>query len=241
MEKSACSSLSLGERLVVALDGVDINRACDLVDQLADLGPSFKIGYQLLFSGGLELAQGLASQGLKVFLDAKLYDIPATVERGTRTLARHGFWCMTAHAQAQNIAGAVRGAQGTDLKILGVTVLTSMDQEDLAADGLTGHLTDQVVRRAGQALDAGAEGLIASPKEVAVLRDQFGSAPLIITPGVRPTRSAAGDQVRTTTPAQAMAAGADALVIGRPIVRAPQPLDAAKSVLEEIARSLSYR
>lgn len=234
MDHSANSSLSLSERLVVALDVKDLNQARGLVDQLADLGLVFKIGYHSLFSGGLELAQDLARQGVKVFLDAKLYDIPATVEGGTRALAQHGFWCMTAHAQAQNIAGALRGAEGTDLKILGVTVLTSMTGQDLAADGLPQDMGAQVLRRAGQALGAGAHGLIASPHEVPTLRAQFGQAPLIITPGVRPAGSDAGDQARIMTPAKAIAAGADALVIGRPIVQADQPLDMAKSILDEI-------
>ncbi len=238
MDDRANSSLTLGERLVIALDISDLDRARALVDQLADLGPVFKIGYHSLFSGGLELAQDLARQGVKVFLDAKLHDIPATVEGGTRALARHGFWCMTAHAWAQNIAGAVKGAEGTGLKILGVTVLTSMTQADLAADGLSDEMADQVLRRAGQALDAGAHGLIASPHEAPALRDQFGPAPLIITPGVRPAGSDAGDQARIMTPAKAIAGGADALVIGRPIVQAAQPLDMAKSILDEIETAL---
>jgi len=230
--------LSLAERLVVALDVSDIDGAKALVDDLADMGLVFKIGYHSLFSGGLELAQDLARQGLKVFLDAKLYDIPATVEGGTRALAQHGFWCMTAHAQAQNIAGAVKGAEGTAMKILGVTVLTSMTQGDLAADGLAQDLAAQVRTRAGQALGAGAHGLIASPHEARDLRNAFGSGPLLITPGVRPAGSAAGDQARIMTPAQAIAAGADALVIGRPIVQAAHPSDMAQQVLDEISSAL---
>lgn len=230
--------LTLSERLVIALDVSDMTAARHLVDTLHPLEPIFKIGYHSLFGGGLALAQDLARQEVKVFLDAKLYDIPATVEGGTRALAAMGFWCMTAHAQAQNIAGAMAGAKGSDLRILGVTVLTSMDQTDLAADGLDRPVADQVIIRAHQAIQAGAHGLIASPHEVTTLREKFGPAPLIITPGVRSTGSQAGDQVRVMTPGKAIQAGADALVIGRPIIQAPDPLAAAKAILDEISTAL---
>ena len=238
MENLANTPLTLGERLVIALDVSDLDRARALVDQLQPLQPIFKIGYHSLFSGGLDLAKDLARQGVKIFLDAKLHDIPATVEGGTRALAAGGFWCMTAHATAQNIAGAVAGAKGSDLRILGVTVLTSMTQEELGADGIKADMQDQVLRRASQALGAGAHGLIASPHEVTALRDQFGPKPLIITPGVRPAGSAAGDQKRIMTPGQAIHAGADALVIGRPIIQAASPPDMAKQVLDAIHSAL---
>ena len=230
--------LSLNERLVIALDVATVDRARALAAELADLGPIFKIGYHTLFSGGLSLAQDLARQGLKVFLDAKLHDIPQTVEGGTRALAAQGYWCMTAHAQAQNITSAVAGAAGTSMKILGVTVLTSMTDQDLTEDGIPHSAADQVGRRAAQALGAGGHGLIASPLEVPTLRAVHGSAPLIITPGVRPANSDKGDQARTQTPAEAIHAGADALVVGRPIVQASSPLDAARRILDEIANAL---
>ena len=226
--------LSLSERLVLALDVDTIDTAKRLVDDLADLGPVFKIGFHTLFSGGLDLAADLARQGLKIFLDAKLYDIPATVTGGTRALAAQGYWCMTAHAQAQNIAGAVKGAGDSPMRILGVTVLTSMDQGDLNADGLGDTVAGQVIRRAGQALGAGAHGLIASPMEVAALRNRFGDSPLLITPGVRPSGADQGDQARVMTPGQAIRAGADALVVGRPIIQADAPKDMARRILDEI-------
>lgn len=238
MSERGGANLQLEERLVVALDVGHMDAAKALLDQLADLAPVFKFGYHTLFNGGLALAADLARQGIKIFLDAKLHDIPATVEGGTRALAAQGYWCMTAHAVAQNIAGAVMGAEGTDLKILGVTVLTSMTDQDLAADQIGNPMAAQVLHRAGQALGAGAHGLIASPLEVAALRERFDAAPLIITPGVRPKGADQGDQARTMTPGEAIRAGADALVIGRPIIKAPNPLDAARSALDEINTAL---
>ena len=141
---------------------------------------------------------------------------------------------MTAHAQAQNIAGAVKGAKDSQMRILGVTVLTSMTEQDLEADGIGASIESQVLRRADQALGAGAHGLIASPLEVMALRDRFGAAPLLITPGVRPSGTDQGDQARVMTPGEAIKAGADALVIGRPIVKAMSPKDSARRILDEI-------
>ncbi|MGB0784566.1 MAG: orotidine-5'-phosphate decarboxylase [Alphaproteobacteria bacterium] len=234
MQRQESVNLSLSDRLIVAMDVRDLDKAKRLVDELTDLSPVFKFGYHNIFSGGLDLARNLARQGVKVFLDAKLHDIPKTVEGGTRSLAHNGFWCMTAHANYQNIKGAVTGAEGTDLKILGVTVLTSMDKIDLEKDGIKSNIADQVLVRSTQALNAGAHGLIASPLEVAALRKRFGDTPLIITPGIRPVGSAVDDQVRITTPKEAIKAGADALVIGRPILGAPNPLDAASAILDQI-------
>ena len=230
--------LTLAERLIVALDVHDLDQARALVDQLHPLAPVVKIGFHSLFSGGLDLARDLARQGIKVFLDAKLYDIPATVESGARALAQNGFWCMTAHGISQNIRAAVAGTAGTDLRVLGVTVLTSMDQSHLSADGLERSVQDQVLLRAAQTLTAGAQGLIASPHEVTTLRQQFGDSPIIITPGIRPRGSAGDDQVRIMTPGQAIAAGADALVIGRPLIQSAAPRDTAQSILDEIAHAL---
>ncbi len=234
-------SLSLAERLVVAVDVADSDQAKALIDQLADLGPIFKFGFHTLFGGGLDLARDLARQGHKVFLDAKLHDIPQTVEGGVRALARQGFWCLTAHGLSQNIAAAVAGAAGTDLKILGVTVLTSMGARDLHRDGITRSVADQVRVRAAQTLQAGAHGLIVSPLEVAGLRAECGDGPLLITPGIRPPGSDQGDQRRVATPGEAIAAGADALVVGRPILAASDPLDAAKTLLDQIQSALNSR
>ena len=238
MDEKLKTNLTLEERLVVALDVGHMDAAKALVDELADLGPVFKFGYHTLFNGGLSLAADLARQGVKIFLDAKLHDIPATVEGGTRALAAQGYWCMTAHAVAQNVAGAVKGAVDTDLKILAVTVLTSMTEQDLLADQIERPMDNQVLHRAGQALGAGAHGLIASPLEVAALRKRFDAAPLIITPGVRPKGSDQGDQARTMTPGEAIKVGADALVIGRPIIKADSPRDAAHQALDEINSAL---
>ncbi len=226
---------------MVALDVADLDQAKALIDQLADLGPIFKFGFHTLFSGGLDLARDLARQGHKVFLDAKLHDIPQTVEGGVRALARQGFWCLTVHGLNQNVAAAVAGAAGTDLKILGVTVLTSMRARDLRRDGMTRSLADQVRIRAAQTLQTGAHGLIASPLEVATLRANVGNRPLLITPGIRPKGSDQGDQRRVATPAKAIAAGADALVVGRPILAASNPLDAAKTILDQIQSALNSR
>lgn len=224
------------DRLIVALDLPDVREAETAVARLGDRGRFYKIGYQLMPVGGLDLARRLSADGKKVFLDFKLHDIGATVERGARSIARLGADFLTVHAEPDVLEGAVAG-RGDDrrLKILAVTVLTSLDQAALARSGIAMDVEDLVLMRAGFAAEAGADGVIASAAEARAIRRRFGDRLLIVTPGVRPAGAAADDQKRVATPAEAIAAGADYLVIGRPIVAAADPAAAAAAILAEIA------
>jgi orotidine-5'-phosphate decarboxylase len=224
------------QKIIVALDLPDIYAAEGLVSALGEDGRFYKIGYQLIPVGGLDLARKLSNLGKKVFLDFQFHDIGATVERGTRSVAQLGADFLTVHAEPDALKGAVAG-RGDDerLKILGVTVLTSLTQQSLLESGVAIKLSDLVLKRAEFAAKAGADGVIASPEEAPALRARFGKDFLIVTPGVRPKGAAANDQKRVATPADAIRAGADYLVIGRPIVEADDPALAARAVAEEIS------
>jgi len=223
------------ERLIVALDTPDTRAAEAVIATLGSRGVFYKIGYQLMPLGGFDLAQRLSVLGKRVFIDAKFLDIGATVERGTRSVAALGADFLTVHADRDAVAGAVAG-RGDDprLKIIAVTVLTSQTQESLAAGGIATPLADLVLRRAEIAAAAGADGVVASPQEARAIRDRFGDRLLIVTPGVRPQGAALDDQARAATPAAAIAAGADYLVVGRPIVNAADPVAAAAAIIAEI-------
>ena len=223
-------------RLIVALDLPDATRARALVDTLGPAVGFYKIGLGLLAGGGLDLARTLKSQGRRVFLDLKLFDIGATVEAAARGLAALGADFLTVHGDPQIVAAAVRGRGEAPLRILAVTVLTSLDRADLDAAMIApGDLADVTVERARRALAAGADGVIASPREAAAIRALPGArGRLVVTPGVRPEGSAAGDQKRTATPSQAIRAGADHIVVGRPIVAAPDPAAAARAILADL-------
>ncbi|MBB4657976.1 orotidine-5'-phosphate decarboxylase [Parvularcula dongshanensis] len=221
-------------RLIVALDLPSVEEAETLIALLADAVSVYKVGYQLLPLGGYELARRLHARGKGVFVDAKLLDIGATVERGVRSIARNGADMVTVHADPDTIEGAAQGRGDAALDILAVTVLTSWDGEALRAHGIEGSVLDLVLRRAEMAAVHGADGVIASAGEARAIRERFGDTLKIVTPGIRPKGAAADDQKRITTPAEAIAAGADRLVVGRPIVQAADPVGAARDIVAEI-------
>lgn len=224
------------DRLIIALDLPTVADARAMVDRIGSAGSFYKIGYQLMPVGGIDLARELSDAGRKVFLDFKFHDIGATVERGVRSVVRLGGDFLTVHAEPDVLKGAIDG-RGDDrrLKILGVTVLTSLTQASLAESGIAMKLEDLVLHRAEFAAKAGADGVVASAREAAAIRARFGDALLIVTPGVRPVGASADDQKRIVTPAEAIRAGADHLVVGRPIVGAKDPAAAARAITAEIA------
>jgi orotidine-5'-phosphate decarboxylase len=222
------------EKLIIALDVVSCDDARRLVDHLGDEASFYKIGYRLAFSGGLELARELIRNGYKVFLDLKLHDIGNTVEEGVRALSEFGATFLTVHAYPQTMRAAVKGAAGSDLKILGVTVLTSYDEWDMKEAGYSFSPSELVIKRALQAKEAGMDGLVCSAAEVAQVRGLTGPSLSLVTPGIRPLGSQAGDQKRITTPAQALKDGADYLVIGRPITASAAPREAVLEILREM-------
>lgn len=223
------------DRLIVALDVPDIDSARVLVATLGDAVGFYKIGLELAFVGGLSFARSLVEAGKKVFLDLKLHDIATTVERATAQVAGSGATYLTVHAFPQTMAAAVAGVGDHPLGILGVTVMTSYDDGDLSRAGYSIGVRDLVARRADQAVEAGIAGLILSAQEVHAMRRRVGRKLRLVTPGIRAAGDAAGDQKRVMTPAAALAAGADHLVIGRPITRADDPRAAAERMLGEIA------
>ena len=227
------------DRLIIALDLPTTDEARGVVACLGEDGTFYKIGYQLMPIGGLDLATALSEAGKKVFLDFKFHDIGATVERGVRSVVKLGGDFLTVHAEPDVLKGAVAG-RGDDkrLKILGVTVLTSLTQESLAAGGISMKLEDLVLRRAEFAAEAGADGVVASAREAEAIRTRFGAALAIVTPGVRPAGAALDDQKRVVTPAAAIGAGADHLVVGRPVIAAADPAASARAIHAEIASAL---
>jgi orotidine-5'-phosphate decarboxylase len=225
------------DRLIVSLDLPSIREAEAVV---ATLGPSvtfYKIGYQLAFAGGVPFAAGLIAAGKQMFLDLKLHDIGNTVAKGVESVAQMGATFLTVHAYPQTMKSAMEGARGSSLRILAVTVLTSFDDADLMEAGYRMNVAELAARRAQQARDIGIDGLVCSPEEVASLRSITGKGMALVTPGIRPIGSAAGDQKRFTTPAKAIAGGADYLVVGRPIVDAPDPKAAAEAIVAEIEQA----
>lgn len=235
-------SLAARDRLIVALDLPDLAAARDMIARLGDSVSFYKIGMELAYSGaGLDLARDLARAGKKVFIDLKLHDIPNTVERATRQLAQLGATFATVHAYPQTMAAARKGAAGSDLKLLAVTVMTSYDDADLAAAGYAFGVRDLIARRALQAREAGIDGLVMSPEEAEAMRATLGPDMIIVTPGVRPAGAAAGDQKRVMTPTLAIAAGADHLVVGRPVTEAADPKAAADAIVAEIESGLTLR
>ncbi len=227
-------------RLIVALDVPSVDEARALVEALGDSVGVYKIGLELLFSGGFALAQELANRGRAVFVDAKLLDIEATVERATAAIARMGVSFLTVHAlDGKTLQAAVRGRGESSLKLLGVTVLTNLSESDLIEQCVGHPLPEVVLHRAKLAHEAGFDGAVASGHEAASIRKACGPDFLIVTPGVRPQGASKQDQARAVTPALAIQSGADYLVVGRPITRAQDPRAAAEAVAAQIAAALS--
>lgn len=226
------------ERLIVALDLPSVEVAEAMIARLGDAVIFYKIGYQLAYAGGLPLVGKLADQGKKVFIDLKLHDIGNTVARGVESIARLGASFLTVHAYPQTMKAAVEGRAGSNLSILAVTVLTSYNDDDLHAAGYRLDVSELVEARARQALAIGIDGLVSSPEEASALRKIVGAEMRLVTPGIRPAGAASGDQKRIMTPARAIAAGADYLVVGRPVLEATDPRVAAESIQAEIATAL---
>lgn len=220
------------KRLIVALDVPTAAEALTLADTLAPQVGFFKVGLQLFLDAGFSVCDALARRGHQVMLDLKFHDIPQTVALTTAQLANHDIALATVHGYPQVVAAAAKAKGRT--KILAVTVLTSLGHEELAQSGFAGTLADLVVLRAETSLAAGADGIVCSPLEAALLRKTVGPKPLIVTPGIRPLDSARDDQTRTATPQAAIAAGADYIIVGRPITKAADPAAAARAILQEI-------
>ncbi len=226
--------LDARDRLILALDVPSIAAAENLVERLGDEVRFYKIGYQLAYAGGLPFAENLIRAGKKVFLDLKLHDIGNTVAQGVESVARLGATFLTIHAYPQTMKAAVKARSG-GLRILAVTVLTSYDDADLAAAGYDFTVSELVAERAAQARDIGIDGLVCAATEAHDLRPVVGAGMVLVTPGIRPKEADKGDQKRVMTPAEAIASGADYLVVGRPIVAAPDPKAAAAAIVAEIA------
>lgn len=227
----------MDDRLIVALDVPNALAGLDLAQKLGDAVSFYKIGLGMLTGGGLALANELKQEhGKRIFLDMKFFDIGATVEAAVRGIAQYDLDFLTVHGDPHIVRAAKEGAKGKDLKILAVTILTSLDRADLDAGLIVpGDLAEITTTRAARAFEAGADGVIASPREAALIRALPEAAGrLIVTPGVRPAGAAAGDQKRIETPASAISAGADHLVVGRPIWQAADPRAAAEAIVAEI-------
>ncbi|MGA8693402.1 MAG: orotidine-5'-phosphate decarboxylase [Xanthobacteraceae bacterium] len=221
------------DRLIVALDVPSVDAAETMVTRLGDAVTFYKIGYQLAFAGGLDYAPKLIQSGKRVFLDLKLHDIANTVAAGVKSVARLGASFLTVHAFPQVMQAAVE-ARESGLRILAVSVLTSLNDADLAEAGYATTVAALAARRAAQARAVGVDGLVCSPEEVANLRRIVGDRLTLVTPGIRPAGAEVGDQKRVATPAAAIAAGADYLVVGRPIIAASDPKAAAEAIVAEI-------
>lgn len=227
------------DRLIVALDVPNVVGGLELAEKLGDDVGFYKIGLGMLTGGGFALANELKERGKRVFLDLKLFDIGATIERAVAGIAQHELDFLTVHGDPHVVRAAVRGRGTAPTRILAVTVLTSLDRADLDESLIgPGAVSEIVVERARRALDAGADGVICSPRETAAIRAlPEAEGRLIVTPGVRPAGAARGDQKRIATPAEALAAGADHIVVGRPIIAAADPARAAREIVAEIAGS----
>jgi orotidine-5'-phosphate decarboxylase len=222
------------DRLIVALDVPSLDAAQAMVARLGDSVSFYKIGYQLAFAGGLDYAPKLVQSGKRVFLDLKLHDIGNTVAAGVKSISRLGASFVTVHAFPQVMQAAV-AAREDGLRILAVTVLTSLNDSDLAKAGYAATVRELALLRAEQACEIGVDGLVCSPEEVAALRRAVSNKLVLVTPGVRPAGAESGDQKRVATPGDAITAGTDYLVVGRPIIDASDPKAAADAIVAEIA------
>src|SRR5262249_43614959 len=225
------------ERLIVALDLPSVEAAEAMIERLGDTVAFYKIGYQLAFAGGLPLVHGLVHAGKQGFLDMKLHDIANTVAQGVESIAKLGATFLTIHAYPQTMRAAVDAKAGSKLKLLAVTVLTSYDDIDLHEAGYALGLDELVADRAKRAHDLGFEGIVCSAEESSALHLMVGSDMVLVTPGIRPPGSDHADQKRVVTPANAIAAGGDYLVVGRPITAAPDPAAVAAAIIADIAKA----
>jgi orotidine-5'-phosphate decarboxylase len=228
-------------KLIVALDMPDAAQAYDFWQRLALPNVVAKIGLELLMAGGVELVRKLASSGVSVFVDAKLFDIANTVERATARVADLGAAFLTVHAQdRQTLEAAVRGRAGLSLKLLGITLLTNANPDDLSKQGIALSSRDLVLQRAAFAADAGFDGVVSSAREARDLKAAFRDRLALVCPGIRPKEQgvAGDDQARTAPPADALRAGADYIVVGRPIIRARDPSAVARAIIGEMAAIL---
>lgn len=229
------------DRLILPLDVPTVEEARALVKQTEGLIGTYKIGMQLQFAGGLQFAEELAKEGHSIFLDVKLLDIDNTIASAVKNVAKMGMKFMTLHAYPKTMRAAVEALAevgNKDLCLLGVTVLTSMDEQDLKNAGYVGPISELVAQRSSDAATAGMGGIVCSPAEASAMRQRVGDQLCIVTPGVRPAGADAGDQKRIMTPHDAIKAGSDYLVIGRPISKAPDPRTAAQAILDEIESAL---
>ena len=231
------SAIPPHDRLIVALDLPGLEPAEAMIGRLGDAVTFYKIGYQLAYAGGLSLVGKLSDAGKKVFVDLKLHDIGNTVARGVESLNALGATFLTVHAYPQTMKAAIEARGNSSLKILAVTVLTSYDDGDLKAAGYRLPVSELVAERARQAQALGVDGLVCSPEEASALRKLVGPQMSLVTPGIRPSGAETGDQKRIMTPARAIAAGADYLVVGRPVIEATEPKAAAEAIQAEIAHA----
>lgn len=226
----------MNNRLIVALDFPTIEEARECVKEIGPACRFYKIGLELLFAGGQDLVKELLHKGHQVFVDAKLLDIGATVQKSTANIALMGADFLTLHvSDSKTLKAAIKGRGDSSLKLLGVTVLTNLEQADLIEQGIEGRSPkDLVLHRAKLAFDAGLDGVIASAQEAADIRELVGPDFLIVTPGIRPSWAEVGDQARVTTPKDAINFGADYIVVGRPITKAEVPQEAAQAIQDEM-------
>ncbi len=236
------ASIGARERLIVALDTGNVEEARGLVRCLGDAIGFYKIGLELVMSGGLDFARALSGEGKQVFLDMKLLDIENTVERATRNAAATGATFLTVHGHdLKTLRAAVAGKSGTSLRVLAVTMLTNLTAADLGEQGLRDAPEALVTRRARLAHAAGCDGIVAAGAEAPLVRAVVGPGIAIVTPGIRLAGDAAGDQARITPPGAAILAGADYLVVGRPITGQPDPRQAVERYVRDIEDALARR
>jgi orotidine-5'-phosphate decarboxylase len=239
MTMSQPTPIAPRDRLIVGLDVPDVATAQKLIERLGETVTFYKIGYQLAYGGGLPLVRELVAAGKKVFVDLKLHDIGNTVARGVEQVAKTGATFLTVHAYPQTMKAAAEARAGSSLQILGVTVLTSYDDADLDEAGYRLGVSDLVARRAAQARVIGIDGLVCSAEEVGDVRKIAGPQLRLVTPGIRPAGSAAGDQKRIMTPDRAIRAGSDYLVVARPVVEAADPKAVAAGIVVSIEGALA--
>jgi orotidine-5'-phosphate decarboxylase len=234
---AASPNVAPRERVIVALDLPSVAVAETLAGKLGDTISFYKIGYQLGYAGGLAFAQDLIKSGKQVFLDLKLHDIGNTVNKGVESIVSSGATFLTVHAYPQTMKAALDASRGSGLKVLAVTILTSYNDSDVTEAGYVGSAREQVEKKSLQACKLGIDGIVCSAEESAMLRPLIGSDRLLVTPGIRPAGVEAGDQKRIMTPAAAIKAGSDYLVVGRPITGAADPKAAAEAIVREVAQA----